>query len=372
MRLKEAATSIVEEAKNFSVHYIGLSSPCLWEDISDDIREHLMEDSHEGKWRDNWLNYIAWSSGFDVGEKDAGRRFTDYLREKKLHIIAVIDGLEIQFSELASNKRQQVAVRSLLQDVPNWLEQQPLRPLGILVFVRKDMVLNALPQNSAQFIAVYRNYELNWSSEEALRLFAWTAMKAEALSDQKRDQLTDLTREELIQMLIPLWGRKLGKENSSEAISANWVIYALSDFNGQIQARDVIRFLHYASKDSKGDDYWEDRILVPPAIRGSLLPCSNEKVKEISEENLELKRIFEKINEVPRDKKRVPFDQFDLGLEPSDLEILERSGVIGSDGEKYYISEIFREGLGFILAKGARPKVLAMAIRAQKKRKNPI
>jgi len=129
-----------------------------------------------------------------------------------LHIIAVIDGLEIQFSELASNKRQQVAVRSLLQDVPNWLEQQPLRPLGILVFVRKDMVLNALPQNSAQFIAVYRNYELNWSSEEALRLFAWTAMKAEALSDQKRDQLTDLTREELIQMLIPLWGRKLGKE----------------------------------------------------------------------------------------------------------------------------------------------------------------
>lgn len=372
MKLEEAATSIVEGAKNYSAQYIGLSEPCPWEDISYDIRERLLEDSHEGKWRDYWLNYIAWSSGFEVGKQDAGRRFTDYLREKKLHIIATIDGLEILFSELASNKRQQVAVRSLLQDVPNWLEQQPLRPLGILIFIRKDMVLNALPQNSGQFIAVYRNYELNWSSEEALRLFAWTAMKAEALGNEMRDQLTDLTREELVQMLIPLWGRKLGKENSSEAISANWVIYALSDFNGQIQARDVIRFLHFASKSSKGDTYWDDRILVPPAIRGSLLPCSQEKVKEISEENLELKRIFEKINEVSTDKKRVPFDQFDLGLEPIDLETLERNGVIGRDGDKYYISEIFREGLGFILGKGARPKVLAMAIRAQRMRKNPI
>lgn len=372
MKLRDAATSIVEAAKNNSAQYLGLSKSCAWEDISYDIRERLSEDSHEGKWRDYWLNYIAWSAGFSVGKEDAGRKFPDYLREKKLHIIAIIDGLETQFPELASDKRQQVAVRSLLQDVPNWLEQQLLRPLGIIIFIRKDMVLNALPQNSAQFVAVYKNYELNWSSEEALRLFAWTSMKAEAIDNhRKRDQLIDLTREELVQMLIPLWGRKLGKENSSEAISANWVIYALSDFNGQIQARDVIRFLHFASKSSKGDTYWDDRVLVPPAIRGSLLPCSQEKVTEIREENNELRRIFEKINEVSIDKKRVPFDQFDLGLEPIDLEILEQNGVIGRDGEKYYVSEIFREGLGFTLGKGARPKVLAMAIRAQRQRKNP-
>ena len=147
-----------------------------------------------------------------------------------------------------------------------------------------------------------------------------------------------------------------------EAFSAKWVIYALSDFNGQIQARDIIRFLHFASEDSKGDSHWYDRILVPPAIRGSLSPCSQKKIMEISEENLDLKRIFEKINEVSIDKKRVPFDQYDLDIEPIDLEILERNGVIGRDGEKYYIPEIFREGLGFILGKGARPKVVTMAI----------
>jgi hypothetical protein len=368
----EAATSIVEGAKNYSAQYVGLTAPCKWQDISYDIHERLLEDSHEGRWRDYWLNYIAWSAGYEVGQKDAGRRFTDYLREKKLYVVAIIDGLETQFPELASNKRQQVAVRSLLQDVPNWLEQEVLRPLGILIFIRKDMVLNALPQNSAQFIAVYKNYELNWSSEEAMRLFAWTAMKAKALDDKKRDKLPDLSEEELVQELIPLWGRKLGSENSKEAFSAKWVIYALSDFNGQIQARDIIRFLYFASENSKGDIYWEDRILVPPAIRGSLSPCSQEKVREISEENLELKRIFEKINEVPIDRKRVPFDQYDLSLEPIDLEILERNGVIGRDVDKYYIPEIFREGLGFILDKGARPKVVAMAIRAQRQRKNPI
>jgi hypothetical protein len=372
MKLKDAATSIVEAAKNYSTQYVGLSAPSTWEDISYDIHERLLEDSHEGRWRDYWLNYIAWSSGFEVGQKDAGRRFTDHLREKKLHVVAIIDGLEVLFPELASDKRQQVAIRSLLQDLPNWLEQQVLRPLGVLIFIRKDMVLSALPQNSGQFIAVYKNYELNWSSDEALRLFAWTAMKSKALDDKKRDQLSEFTREKLVQELKPLWGGKLGKENSSEAISENWVIYALSDFNGQIQARDIIRFLHYASEKSRGDDYWKDRILVPSAIRGSLSPCSREKVREISEENLELKRIFEKINEVPVEKKRVPFDQYDLGLEPTDLENLERNGVIGRDGEKYYIPEIFREGLGFTLDRGARPKVVAMAMRAQRQRKNPI
>lgn len=372
MKLKEMAASSVEDSKKYSTQYVGLSSPCSWDYISDDIRKHLEEDTHESKWRDYWLDYIAWSAGFEVGKNDAGRRFTDYLREKKLHVIAIIDGLETQFPELASNKRQQVAVRSLLQDVTNWLEQQVLRPLGILIFIRKDMVLNALPQNSGQFIAVYKNYELNWSSEEALRLFAWTAMKAKALDDKKLDQLLDLKLEDLAQELIPLWGRKLGSENSKEAISANWVIYALSDFNGQIQARDIIRFLHFASESSKGDSFWNDRILVPTAIRRSLSPCSQEKINEIKEENTELRRIFGKINEIPIDKKRVPFDQNDLGLEANDLEILERNGVIGRDGEKYYIPEIFREGLGFVLGKGARPKVVAMAMRAQRHIKNPI
>ncbi len=373
MTLKPKALKSVDDSKTYSAENVGLSSPCAWDYILDHIQEQLTQDLHESQWRDNWLNYIAWSAGFDEGKNDAGRRFVNYLREKNAHLVAIIDGLETLFPELASNKKQQLAVRSLLQYVTSWLEQQLSRPLGILVFIRKDMVVNALPQNSAQFMAVFKNYELNWNSEEALRLSAWTAIKAKALNANGNsiiDRLLELKYDELVQMLVPLWGRKLGKEESKEANSANWVIYALSDFNGQIQARDIVRFLHFAAKKSIGDQYWQDRVLIPQAIRSSLAPCSKYKIEEIKEENADLKRIFEKINQIPSEIKRVPFAPYDLELEQSDLEILERNGVISSDGEKYYIPEIFRSGLDFSLGKGARPKVIAMARRAQGLRKN--
>jgi hypothetical protein len=67
--------------------------------------------------------------------------------------------------------------------------------------------------------------------------------------------------------LAPLWGRKLGKDNSKEARSAEWVITALSDLKGQIQARDLVRFLSKAAYVSKDDTRWIDRILAPAAIR---------------------------------------------------------------------------------------------------------
>lgn len=48
--------------------------------------------------------------------------------------------------------------------------------------------------------------------------------------------------------LIKLWGLKLGRNSSNEAYASRWILAALSDFNGQLQARDIIRFLKYASK----------------------------------------------------------------------------------------------------------------------------
>jgi MinD-like ATPase involved in chromosome partitioning or flagellar assembly len=355
--LKPDAMNLVNEAKNNSAKNLGLSTPYSWEDVYENILDRIQEDVHESKWRDYWLDYIAWSSGFEVNKPGAGRRFPDYLREKKLNVVAIIDGLENYFLKLSSNEREQTAVRSLLQDVPNWLEQQVSRPLGILIFIRKDMVLNALPQNSSQFIAVYRNYELNWSSVEALRLFAWISMKANALESEKINKLQDMEKEQLAEILIPLWGRKLGRENSREAISVNWVIYALSDYNGQLQARDVVRFLSLASAESKGSSL-DDRVLVPQAMRKSLLPLSKDKVKDTGDENNDLKRIFDKIKKIPDEKKLIPFSRKDLDIEPDDLELLENSGVIRRDGEEYYICEIFRWGLGFGLRKRGRPGVI--------------
>lgn len=369
IKLEDAAKAILDASKENSAKVLGLPHPCNWDDIIDDIRERLKEDSHESKWRDYWLDYIAWSTGFRVNERGAGREFPNYLREKKLQAVAIIDGLENYFLELSSDKNQQIAVRSLLQDVPNWLDQQISRPLGIVVFIRRDLVMKALPQNSAQFIAVYTNFELNWSSEEALRLCAWIAFKTKVLVDINEEKIEKSDKTDLEQCLYPLWGRKLAREDSREAFSANWVIYALSDFNGQIQARDIVRFLYYASDKSKGDSIWYDRVLVPAAIRKSLLPCSEKKVEETIQENKELESIFKKLNNIPSDSRRVPFERKELSLDAEEIAILEREGVVEHDGDEYYICEIFRSGLGFNIKKGKKPKVTAMAIKAQRQRR---
>ena len=88
-----------------------------------------------------------------------------------------------------------------------------------------------------------------------------------------------------------LWGKKLGLDNSKEAKSANWIFAALTDFNGRLQARDIVRFLYHAAnitvekKEEIQFTKWSNTRLLPPqAIRRALKPCSEEKVDESKEE----------------------------------------------------------------------------------------
>jgi len=96
---------------------------------------------------------------------------------------------------------------------------------------------------------------------------------------------------------VPVWGKKLGQDNSREARTSAWVLDALSDFNGQIQARDLVRFVHFAAERSGQDTRWPDRILTPTAIRESLPACSAQKVEEISKENSVLREVFAALSE---------------------------------------------------------------------------
>ena len=50
---------------------------------------------------------------------------------------------------------------------------------------------------------------------------------------------------------------KLGRKDSREAFSDRWILAALSDFTGQLQARDIVRFLRYSS-----EGYWEAKLCV--------------------------------------------------------------------------------------------------------------
>jgi MinD-like ATPase involved in chromosome partitioning or flagellar assembly len=360
-----ADQEIVRNSRVRAANTLGLTEPQDMLAIRDHIRDGWQLDLHEGQWRERWLDSIAWGVGFKLKEIGAGRGLTEYLATAKHQLVVVLDGLEDLFQDFTNNENQQRALRALLQGVPEWLVQQPGRPLGIITFVRRDIVLAAVRQNAAQMMARYDPYALKWSGEEALRLVAWIAHKSDVLPDLNVDKLQNNSEEELIQSLIPLWGKKLGGERSKDAWSARYVIAALSDYRGQIQARDLVRLLYLAAKGSVSDAFWKDRILVPAAIRGALPESSKAKIDEIKVENTALRSIFAKLEELDSESKKIPFLREDIGLSLNEMKILEDNGVVIKEKDEYYIPEIFRFGLDFTMKANARPKVLSLARRVR-------
>lgn len=363
--LSESDLTLVPRLRRKAAEALGLSEP---QDISD-IRDHVLNGEslnlHVGQWRERWLDVIAWGVGFKPGEDGSGRELPRYLNTEGRQLVVIIDGLEDLFRDFANNDHQKEALTALLRDVPEWLVQQPGRPLGIIVFVRRDIVLAAIRQNALQMMAKYNPYALRWSSEEALRLVAWTALMAEVLPNLDIHELQEKGEDDLIQALIPLWGKKLGSESSREASSARYVIAALSDFKGQIQARDLIRLLYSAAKESVNDIRWSDRILAPTAIRGALPEVSKGKVNEIQAENKALEDIFVRLKNLDSDSKKIPFTREEVSLSLEEMKILEDNGVVIKEEDEYYMPEVFRFGLDFSMKANARPKVLSLARRVR-------
>lgn len=363
--LPPADQETVRNSRLGAAKNLGLNDPQDMVAIRDHIRDGLQLNLHEGQWREHWLDAIAWGVGFKPKETGAGRGLTEHLATANHQLVVVLDGLEDLFEDFTNNENQQKALSALLKGIPEWLEQQPGRPLGIITFVRRDIVLAAVRQNAAQMMARYDPYALKWSSEEALRLVAWVAHKADVLPNLNIDKLHNNSEEELIQSLIPLWGKKLGSERSKDAWSARYVIAALSDFRGQIQARDLVRLLYLAARESVSDSFWKDRVLAPTAIRGALPESSKEKVEEIQVENTALRGIFTKLKGLNSESKKIPFLREDIGLPLDEMKILEDNGVVIREKDEYYMPEIFRFGLDFTMKAGARPKVLSLARRVR-------
>jgi MinD-like ATPase involved in chromosome partitioning or flagellar assembly len=357
----------LQERRRETAVALGVDEPLDAVQIEDKVRDWIKEDLHEGEWRERWLDLIAWSAGCQPHKTGARRVLAEQLSARQLRVVFLFDGIEDLFQELVSSEPQRRGLRALLQDVPNWLEQQPGRRVGALIFVRRDMVTFSVPQNAAQLLAKYDSYTLKWDSAEALRLVAWVVHQSKVLTLPHTD-LRRQTEEELIEHLFPLWARKLGSDRSREGRSAEWVIAALSDLRGQIQARDVVRFLAEAAKGSVGNTQWRDRILVPSAIREAIADCSSAKIKEISDENPALGKVLDKLRTSPQERKSIPFGRDDLDLNPDELRLLELNGVVVGEEDGYYMAEIFRHGLRFRLPRGARPKVLALA----RRRKNGL
>lgn len=224
------------------------------------------------------------------------------------------------------------------------------------------MARDSLTINYEQFYSLYRDVELQWSNMEALRLAAW--LTSQAVPDFYRGNIPIETAsgEVIEQTLNRLWGVKLGKPTSNEANSSRWILAALSDFNGQLQARDIIRFLEKAT-DHVGKAVYEDRYLMPTEIRKAVSECSNDKIGEIRDEIKALRPIFDKLEHASEEKKVLPFTADTFNLTQAEEKIMKQEGYLKIDNDRYYLPEIIRHALKFKYEKGARPKVLSLLLK---------
>lgn len=285
------------------------------------------------------------------------------LQEKNRRIVYIVDGLEDLFmdSMAMKNDRWKFAIKALCQNVVNDLRNLDYGNIGIVVFARRDMLNTAIDTNTEQFRSLYQNYELNWTQTEALRLALWLAAKAYPDLTKGIDVLT-ATKSVLIEKLTILWGLKLGRPESKEAFSDRWILAALSDFTGQLQARDIVRFLRYSTEGYPDVKLiYKDRLIMPVDIRNAIKPCAEKKLDEIESEMKNIYEILEKFEKM-EGPKTLPLTPDRIVLTGDEISKLEAQGYLKISDKKYYLPEIIRLALGFTYERGARPKVLSLLV----------
>ncbi|WP_422647131.1 MinD/ParA family ATP-binding protein [Actinoalloteichus caeruleus] len=325
------------------------------------IDKKLKEDRTDGDWRRIWLTVLARSVGIPAEPDTAEDDLVELARRRSA--IFVVDGLEDLFQGISREPRQQQALRVLLTTCMEWMRKLRGRPLGLVIFVRRDLVQYAITQNTAQFLARYQQFELRWDQVEALRLVAWVCHHSRALPMASEDLVQSAGHDVLSEHLLSLWGERLGSARSREAGSQAWFLAALSDFNQQIQARDIVFFLKEAAEKSADDPSptkWTDRLLTPTSMRRALPACSAQKIFAIQEEIRTIKEVFDHMRTLDHEGRKVPFRREDVGLSLEDIALLESNGVVFLVENEYWMPEIYRHGLNF-KATTRRPRVLGVA-----------
>ena len=315
--------------------------------------------NEEINWLQFWKQLLVksvfpqYSSLEEVNEK---------LAESQKKVIFLVDGLEDILTNVSEDKNEQNAVSVLCQDIISQLIAK-YPNIGIIIFLRRDMAQSSIAVNFKQFEQTNEKAELKWSSNDALRLVVWLVSQADPSYYNNIKEIEQASQSVIDEALVRLWGKKLGRSTSNEAYSSRWILAALSDFNGQLQARDIIRFLKYASESPKKPTY-NDRVIMPTEIRTAVSTCSSEKIEEVKQEYVSLKPIFEKLQALPEDHKTLPLLPEYAKLSSDEERYMIREGYLKREGDVLYLPEIIRHALGFKYGKGARPKVLALTLKS--------
>lgn len=339
------------------------------------IEAKLRSQADVSEWTDFWLDAMAWSAGISPSVAGAGVHLLERLRTTGQRVIATVEGIEELYTSTQDPGLPSM-LRALLIDLPLKLRTEPGRPLGLIIFARRDTVDIGVHQNRAQFRNQYAEYALSWSERDVLELAAWLATKSDALNIWN-EQFRTLSLSEMERQLETLWGRKLGRDEVpggkrvQEAFTAGWVIAVLSDLQDRLAARDLVRFIREAAATSivSADELaFGTRLLVPAALRSAVGPTSRQKVADTLDEIRELKEVFAKFtaNEGTARAPLQPEDLHTLNLTDKDMDLLRIHGIILGDSAPYEVAELFRIGLG-LKHRGARYSVVGMRRRAKQR-----
>ena len=125
-----------------------------------EAREFILHNAEQGgsvvEWRERWFQAIVTSLGIDDSHDRVGA-IVSFLLARGLRLTIIIDGLEDVFQSVATAPSQQVAIRSLLQNVVAKISEVPNSPLGIVIFSRADIARSAVSQNFGQFAKPYES-----------------------------------------------------------------------------------------------------------------------------------------------------------------------------------------------------------------------
>jgi len=137
---------------------------------------------------------------------------------------------------------------------------------------------------------------------------------------------------------------------------------------GNIQARDLVRFLKFSAEIESGrlEGSWPNRILAPDSMRKAIPKCSEEKVSEAQTEITQLREWMRLLDENALTNRKVPFSAKTMHLSTEMLNSLLDIGIIYEDlegglgDERLFLPEIYRWGLKFDTSTGGRPRMQAL------------
>lgn len=351
----------IRTAQAHALQELGVSEDSLIKSSQLKKRIEAAVNNPPAHWDDFWDEVITSQLGLQSGGLVA---LNDTLRARNKRLVLIFDGIEDVFIE-ASKEPDRAAIESLLR-LPARISELVNSHLGVLIFVRVDYVQDVIKQNLGQLLSRYEPFRLHWDAESFLRLAYMLSCEAGVFNSSQKAEALGL--EDLKLKLEKLWGKKLGSEKSKEAFSARWVYSALSDLKGNIQARDLARFLKFAAEieSLRQGQTWNDRLLAPDSMRKAIKSCSEEKVTEAKAEISVLRNWVEKMESSNLRNIRIPFSAEQAGLDSKMLTVLKDLGVIFEDtdgklgDERLYVPEVYRYGLGFDTSISGRPRTQAL------------